>query len=81
MARMLSRHLDHPCTIIRFPRESVPAKMMQYLDLDEVRPEALREIVNLARNDVNMTNSRCNDAGDSEAALISRLFCGLSEQS
>jgi hypothetical protein len=81
MARMLSRHLDHPCTVVRFPRESVPANMMQYLDLDEVRPDALREIVNLARNDVNMTNSRCNDINDSEAALISRLFSELSEQS
>jgi hypothetical protein len=80
MARMLSRHLDHPCTVVRFPRESVPANMMQYLDLDEVRPDALREIVNLARNDVNMTNSKCNDINDSEAALISRLFSELIEQ-
>jgi uncharacterized protein len=80
MARMLAKHLDRPCTIVRFPRESVPAKMMQYLDLDEVRQDALQQIVNLARNDVNMTNSRCNDPNDLEAGLISRLFTELNEQ-
>ena len=80
MARMLSSHLDHPCTIIRFPRESVPAEMMKYLDLDEVRPAAMREMVNLARNDVNMTNSRCGDANDSEGARISQLFHDMTER-
>jgi hypothetical protein len=80
MARMLAKHLDRPCAIVRFPRESVPAKMMQYLDLDEVRQDALQQIINLARNDVNMTNSRCNDPNDVEAGLISRLFNGLDEQ-
>ena len=80
MAKMLSGHLDRPCTVIRFPRESVPAEMMKYLDLDEVRPAALRELVNLARNDVNMTNSRCGDANDAEGVLISQLFHDMTER-
>ncbi len=35
MARMLASHVACECTIIRFPRDEVPAAMMQYLDLDE----------------------------------------------
>lgn len=80
MARMLAKHLDRPCSVIRFPREAVPANMMPYLDLDEVRPDALQQLVNLARNDVNVANSKCNDGIDGDAVSIARLFNELPEQ-
>jgi uncharacterized protein len=80
MARMFARHLDRKCDVIRFPRETVPANMMKYLDLDETRPEALTALVNLARNDVNMTNSRCGNSDDLQATMIVKLFCDLDEQ-
>lgn len=80
MARMLARHLDRKCDVIRFPRETVPANMMQYLDLDETRPEALTALVNLARNDVNMTNSRCGNSEDVQGSMIVKLFSDLGEQ-
>ena len=80
MARMLARHLDRKCDVIRFPRDTVPANMMQYLDLDETRPEALKALVNLARNDVNMTNSRCGNSEDMQGSMIVKLFSDLKEQ-
>jgi hypothetical protein len=77
IARMLSHHLDHPCTVIRFPRGQIPADVMQYLDLDETRLEAADALINQARHDVNMTNSVCGDPGHREGQLIDRLFRGL----
>jgi hypothetical protein len=77
---MLARHLDRKCDVIRFPRDTVPANMMQYLDLDETRPEALKALVNLARNDVNMTNSRCGNSKDMQGSMIVKLFSDLKEQ-
>jgi uncharacterized protein len=74
MVRMFIRHLDRPCSIVRFPREPVPAALMPYLNLDETRPKALDAMVNQARNDANFTNSRCNENGDAEGERICRLF-------
>jgi hypothetical protein len=47
---------------------------MQYLDLDETRPEAANALINQARHDVNMTNSACGDPDNPEGRLICRLF-------
>lgn len=74
IARMLSRHLDHPCTVVRFPRGQIPADVMQYLDLDETRPAAAEALINQARHDVNMTNSACGDPDNREGRLVCSLF-------
>lgn len=75
MAKKLARHVDRKCTVIRFPSEKVPAALVPYLGLDETRPEAVQALVNQARTDADMTNSRCAYAdSDSEAALICALF-------
>lgn len=75
MAKKLTRHVDRKCTIIRFPSEKVPAALIPYLGLDETRPEAVRALINQARTDADMTNSRCAYADtDAEAALICSLF-------
>jgi patatin-like phospholipase len=75
IARMLSRHLDRPCTVMRFPRAQIPADVLQFLDLDETRSEAAEALIAQARHDVNMTNSVCGDPNDREG----RLLCGLFE--
>jgi hypothetical protein len=75
IARMLSRHLDRPCTVMRFPREQIPADILQYLDLDETRQEAAEALINQARHDANMTNSACGDPQHG----VGRLICGLFE--
>lgn len=75
MAKKLARHVDRKCTVIRFPSEKVPAALIPYLCLDETRREAIRALINQARTDADMTNSKCAYADtDSEAALICALF-------
>jgi hypothetical protein len=77
MARLLSPHLNRKCHIVRFPRQDVPAPLLQYLDLDETREEALNALIQQARSDVNMTNSSCNDPNDRDGALVKKLFMDM----
>jgi uncharacterized protein len=74
MARMLSRHLDRQCDVIRFPREHIPAALMKYLDLDESSQEAANALVARALSDAQMTNGKCGDQKDREGQIVSRLF-------
>jgi len=75
MAKKLARHVDRKCTVIRFPSEKVPAALIPYLGLDETRQEAIQALINQARTDADMTNSRCAYADtDPDAALICALF-------
>jgi hypothetical protein len=75
MAKKLARHVDRKCTVIRFPSEKVPAALIPYLALDETRPEAINALINQARTDADMMNSKCTYADtDPEAALICALF-------
>jgi len=75
MAQKLARHVDRKCTVIRFPSEKVPAALIPYLGLDDTRPEAIEALINQARSDAQMTNSKCAYVDtDNEAALICALF-------
>ena len=75
MAKKLACHVDRKCAVIRFPSEKVPAALIPYLGLDETRQEAIQALINQARTDADMTNSRCAYAdADPEAALICALF-------
>src|SRR6266481_1703782 len=73
--KKLARHVDRKCTVIRVPSEKVPAALIPYLSLDETRHEAISALINQARTDADMTNSKCAYAdADPEAALICALF-------
>lgn len=75
MAKKIARHVDCKCTVIRFPSDKVPAALIPYLGLDETRPKAVDALINQARSDADMTNSKCAYAdADLEAALICSLF-------
>jgi hypothetical protein len=75
MAKKLARHVDRLCEVVRFPSDKVPAALIPYLGLDETRPEAFEALINQARTDADMTNSKCSYADkDHEAALICSLF-------
>lgn len=76
MARMLGRHVDRDCQVIRFPSDKVPAALLPYLDLDDTREAAMDALVNQARTDADMTHSRCGAERDEVANLI----CGLFEE-
>jgi uncharacterized protein len=57
-ARFLCPYLKKNVRLIRFPSVKIPGAMLQYLDLDETRPEGLDALVQQARVDADMTNSR-----------------------
>jgi len=79
MARLLIPHLKNPCTITRFPREAVPAEMMQYLDLDDTREKSSAALLSLARTDADLTNSKCCDASNPEGVRVKQLFESMPE--
>lgn len=74
MARMLARHVDRDCRIVRFPAEKVPGALLPFLGLDDTRQAAMDALVNQARTDADMTNSRCSADPDRDAQLICGLF-------
>lgn len=75
MAKKLAKHVGRPCTVLRFPSDKVPAALIPFLDLDDTRPEAIAALINQARTDADMTNSKCAYRDrDPEAAFICSLF-------
>ncbi|RLB65919.1 MAG: patatin [Deltaproteobacteria bacterium] len=74
MARMLSQHISHGCTVVRFPSDSIPASLAPFLALDETSDEAMEAIINQAKADASFTNSTCNDPTSADGALIRKLF-------
>jgi hypothetical protein len=77
MARMLSKHIDRGCKVVRFPSKAVPASVLQYLDLDDARDEAIDVLVNQAHADANMANSMCSDPNSHDGCVISAVFESL----
>ena len=77
MARMLAQHVDRDCRIVRFPHGKVPAKIMQYLDLDETSSTAMEALEAQAQTDVYETLSRCGDATDFQGQLLHALLSEL----
>ena len=74
MARMISRHVDRECRIVRFPHGTVSADVMKYLDLDETDKTAMNALTSQAQSDVNETLSRCGDRDDIEGQLLHALL-------
>jgi hypothetical protein len=69
IAQFLCPYLKRKVRIIRFPAEKIPAALMQFLDLDETRPEGLDALVQQARQDADMTNSREYQKTDSARSI------------
>src|SRR5206468_2174899 len=45
IARLLQPHLKKRIQIVRFPSDKIPGALLQYLDLDETRPDALGALI------------------------------------
>ena len=69
IAKFLCPYLNKSVRIIRFPAEKIPGAMLKYLDLDETRPEGLDALVQQARVDADMTNSREYQATNSARSI------------
>jgi hypothetical protein len=82
MAKKLANHVGRPCVVLRFPADKVPATLIPYLGLDDTRQEAIAALINQARRDADMTNSKCAyRTQDPEAALICGLFASAPPRS
>ena len=80
MARMLGNilgDLGRSVTVIRFPNGRVPPDTLQFLDLDDTRPEAIKRLKAQARADVSVTKSACDDPNNPEGRLIAALLRDL----
>ena len=80
MARMLSKHVNNQCEIIRFPRESVTLALTKYLDLDDTRSEAMDALEKQGRSDAEMAFGKCLESEQREDDLIKRLFMTMPER-
>ena len=80
MARMLAKHVNNQCEIIRFPRESVTLALTKYLDLDDTRSEAMDALEKQGRSDAEMAFGKCQDSKQQENNLIKRLFMAMPER-
>lgn len=69
IARFLIPHLKCSVKIIRFPAETIPGAMLQYLDIDETRAEGLEALTAQARQDADMTNSHIQQGTDHGKAI------------
>ena len=73
MVKFLVPHLKRRVRFVRFPSEKIPGAMLQYLDLDETRPEGLEALMAQARHDADMTNSQIRQGTD-QGKAIEALF-------
>lgn len=75
MARGCRGTSTAPARTSAFPADKVPASLVPFLGLDETRHEAIEALVNQARTDADMANSKCAYADTNPVAvLICRLF-------
>ncbi len=75
MAAKIARHVGRRCSVVRFPSQKVPATLLPFLSLDDTRDEAMDALIDQARTDADMINSKCAyRTTDPEAELICRLF-------
>ena len=80
MARMLSgvlTDLGRTVSVTRFPNGKVPPDTLDYLDLDDARPEAMQRLVAQARADVSITKSACDDPKNEVGQRIAQLLHDL----
>ncbi len=72
-------HLKKKVRIIRFPANKIPGAMLQYLDLDETRPEGLDALVRQARHDADTCNSEIRNCTP-DGNAINNLFNSMPER-
>lgn len=80
MARLLANVLSK-CgkTVhhVRFPQQKIPASKLEYLDLDDARPEAMKALLSQASTDADMVKSACDDPNNTQGQLIHKLMLSL----
>lgn len=62
---------------VRFPQQKIPASKLEYLGLDDSRPEAMNALMSQASTDADMVKSACDDARNPQGQLIHNLMMSL----
>lgn len=80
MARMFAnvfskcgRQVHH----VRFPQQKIPAAKLEYLGLDDSRPEAMNALISQASTDADMVKRACDDPRNPQGQLIHSLMMSL----
>jgi uncharacterized protein len=82
MARFIGNkftELGRPIRSVRFPNKDVPAETMKFLALDDARPEAMRRLIQQARNDADLAKSACDDPRNADGQIVKDLMMRLPE--
>jgi hypothetical protein len=80
MARLLANAISNcgrSIRKVRFPNKPVPASMMQFLALDDTRPEAMDRLIGQAHTDADLTKSSCDDPNSEDGRMIRCLMTEL----
>lgn len=80
MARLFANVLSDCGRIVRhvrFPKQDIPAAKLEYLELDDTRPEATRVLISQASTDADMVKSACDDPNNAQGQLIKKLMMSL----
>jgi hypothetical protein len=77
MARFFAGHISkhgRSVTHVRLPQEEAASTMLQYLSLDESRPNALKALIAHGYGDADMVKSLCDRPADPDGQMIHKLF-------
>lgn len=80
MARMFANVLSEcgrEVRHVRFPQQKIPASKLEYLGLDDSRPEAMNALLSQASTDADMVKSACDDPRNPQGQLIHNLMMSL----
>ena len=74
MARMLSKHVERKCRVIRFPHGPVTGEVMKYLDLDETSEKGMKVLIQQAQTDAYEALSQSGDAANEDGQLLHSML-------
>ena len=77
IAKLLAKHVNRDCRIVRFPCGNVSSEAMQYLDLDETSDRGMQVLVTQAQNDVSRTLSAWDRPANDDETLLAKLLDDL----
>lgn len=77
IARMLVKHVDRECRIVRFPHGDIPTSAAPYLSLDETREKGMQVLTGQAHADVSHALSALDGAANDGERMLAGLLASL----
>lgn len=82
MARFLAGHiskLGRTVRHVRLPQQEAASSMLEFLNLDETRPKALKALIEHGYGDADMVKSLCDRPDDADGQMIHKLLSEMPE--